>query len=414
VASAEKHVQMTKQQSNRGHNMKKVVTLLVFVVLLTYVQLQGGQYWVMNTMDDGSDGTLRWAIEQANTHAGYDIIRFNLVEGDPPYVFRPVSPLPALTDPSGVFFQGMNPNPNLSVEISGEFTSDASGLVIRSSNNRISQIAIKNFDQHAILIDADPHADSNRIDGCYIGTDYTGETLYGNDGCGIKIVNEDGETAIHNLIEECLISGSGQEGIYIIGTRSALADNFGHVITENKIGTNLSGTTDFGNGRSGVRLYRETHHDTISFNVISGNDFDGVSIHGQYFAGDESYCDSNVVLQNYIGCTAVLEPLPNSMHGVAVGLQGSGQTGYSRGNQIVQENYIAYNGMDGISIAEYLWPLVRFYLCVESVCWPDCDFHFLSPLFLYSLTISRIQEPVKPQSPQKIYRTYANFPEFLF
>jgi hypothetical protein len=34
-------------------------------------------FTVLNTLDDGSVGTLRWAIGQANAHAGADTIDFS-------------------------------------------------------------------------------------------------------------------------------------------------------------------------------------------------------------------------------------------------------------------------------------------------------------------------------------------------
>ena len=79
----------------------------------------GATYTVSTTADDGSVGTLRWAIEQANSSPGTDTITFNIPHTDPGYVCSSgncwwritlTSKLPIITDP--VFIDGWGQTAN--------------------------------------------------------------------------------------------------------------------------------------------------------------------------------------------------------------------------------------------------------------------------------------------------------------
>jgi hypothetical protein len=54
-------------------------------------------YWVTNTLDDGSAGSLRWAITQANQSAGPNVIDFDIAPGGAQSI-APRAPLPAITN----------------------------------------------------------------------------------------------------------------------------------------------------------------------------------------------------------------------------------------------------------------------------------------------------------------------------
>ena len=91
-----------------------------------------------------------------------------------------------------------------------------------------------------------------------------------------------------------MISGSGQLGIWIRGPGAA-----GNVVQQNLIGTDISGTLDFGNRFPGIWIDRAPGNliggtSPAARNVISGNDQSGVYLSGTTATG-------NILQGNYIG-----------------------------------------------------------------------------------------------------------------
>lgn len=113
----------------------------------------------------------------------------------------------------------------------------------------------------------------NFIYGNFIGTDPSGTFAVPN-GNGIVI---DGVATSH-VIDGNVISGNVQQGIviHITGSNS-------HIITRNKIGTDISGTQPLGNGSDGIRIAEGGQYNQIgiapdSGNVIAFNGGNGVLI----------------------------------------------------------------------------------------------------------------------------------------
>ncbi len=106
------------------------------------------------------------------------------------------------------------------------------------------------------------------IHGNYIGTDATGSFAIGNDLYGINVSNGPG-TVIGGLGpgEGNLVSGNGYDGILFQGGTAA----GGGAVLGNLIGTDATGTHAIGNGRSGI-LFSHTFGHTVAGNLISGND----------------------------------------------------------------------------------------------------------------------------------------------
>ncbi|NIV29343.1 MAG: 3-dehydroshikimate dehydratase, partial [Anaerolineae bacterium] len=78
--------------------MVKRYVLLSLIAVLTVTGICSpvhaqGVYTVTNT-DDSGTGSLRWAIEQANTNPGTDTISF-AIPGEGVQTISPTSPLPA-------------------------------------------------------------------------------------------------------------------------------------------------------------------------------------------------------------------------------------------------------------------------------------------------------------------------------
>ena len=173
-------------------------------------------------------------------------------------------------------------------------TESGAGNVI--SGNRLGGIAVFGSD-----------AQRTTIQGNLIGTDVTGTVRLDNLlGSGIVTGDASGFNAdVTGFATQTIIGGedpgagnvissSGQLGIWIRGPGAA-----GNVVQQNLIGTDVSGSLDFGNRFPGIWIDRAPSNliggtSPEARNVISGNDQSGVYIMGSTATG-------NVVQGNYIG-----------------------------------------------------------------------------------------------------------------
>src|SRR5215207_7185529 len=269
----------------------------------------------VTTTDDSGAGSLRQAIEDANSPAnsGADTIEFNIPDTDTGCnatsgvcTISPSSELPLITDPviiDGYSQPGARANTLsvgndavLKIELSGP---DAlNGLKIEADNSTVQGLVVNNW-ENGIFLGVD--ATGNTVRGNFIGTDVTGRVTdpdgISNNGdelgntIGVALTN-----ALNNTIggttagARNIISGSGI-GISISGG------------TENKIqgdyiGTNAAGDTRLGNNQ-GVALSNAPNN-TIggttagARNIISGNGAWGIRI-------SDAESTGNKVQGNYIG-----------------------------------------------------------------------------------------------------------------
>lgn len=61
--------------------MKQIFLTLHLIIVVGCLNSFANTYTVTKTVDDGSTGTLRWAITQANSNSGYDVINFGILTG---------------------------------------------------------------------------------------------------------------------------------------------------------------------------------------------------------------------------------------------------------------------------------------------------------------------------------------------
>ena len=172
----------------------------LFTVILLFSFALPGQaappptdYTVTNTLDYGSTdpfvpGSLRRAMEQANTDGGASRILFNIdTNTDPgctfggPCIIQPERPLPFLNDGDTEIDGYSHPLANeavgstpadIVIEIDGTSVTGNNGFNVTSANNVIKGLAIHSFGYYGIAI-VNPVSDNNVIEGNYIGTDYT-------------------------------------------------------------------------------------------------------------------------------------------------------------------------------------------------------------------------------------------------
>lgn len=359
--------------------MKRITTFLALAVIcclgimVLSSSVMATTFVVTNTADTGP-GSLRNEITNANTTAGRDTIIFNIPPGGPVTIF-PASQLPALIDPSGLVIDGFTQpggatpgatppsSAILLVEIDGVNAGPAHGIWILSSTNELKGLCINNFEQDGVCIEggiAEPNADFNAVYSCFIGTDLNGTADKGNGTnglslwAGVMIKQVPNGFATENNILQNLISGNYAEGVAIWGPQVPGDVWLNHVVG-NYIGTDITGTVDLGNDHVGVNLSEGTHENDIGDNLISGNDYDGVGIQGydnEQFPAPPIYTWGNIIIGNIIGLDVSLNPLGNTMHGVAIGEYGPSQWGFATENQVLY-NTISDNGTDGVAVLEH-------------------------------------------------------------
>ncbi len=204
---------------------------------------------------------------------------------------------------TGLSFAGLTD----AILVSGTLTSSnvISGNVFHSSNRGVivntgsgnvvggAAAADRNvFDNMSgSSVQLDGSSAGTTVRGNYIGFDPSGFTPSGNFGFGILV-----QGSANNTIEQNVVSNSGLStghGIEINGNNNT--------ITNNRIGTTLSGTGAMANGSSGgsvgVALVTGTSN-TVSGNLISGHDQGGIS---QFESGIYVSSSNNDIFGNLIG-----------------------------------------------------------------------------------------------------------------
>lgn len=247
----------------------------------------------VTTTADAGAGSLRQAILAANASDGADIIEFALSGCAPVCVIRPTVALPILSDDRTVidgYSQGGTAPPTatspatIKVALDGASVENGNGLSIAASHCVVKGLAVYGFGWNGIAIGG-PEARYNAIWGNHIGVDATGT------GAGSRRAN-------------------GFDGVFIgLGARWTVVG--GDLLTER--------------------------------NVISGNAWDGVGVHGAETLGNE-------IRGNFIGLDALGESaIPNELDGVRI-YGGAQTTRIGVADDLSQRNVISGNGRDGIRV----------------------------------------------------------------
>lgn len=224
------------------------------------------------------------------------------------------------------------------------------GIVLVRDGHDISNNVISGNQENGIVIGngdgaVDPNLSNNNVvTSNTIGLVADGNMAAGNGGAGIHI--EDGTS---NLIGDFVtdpqpfvfdntISGNSGAGI--------LVESDGNTVITNEIGTTPDGSEARPNS-TGIVLFGNNNtvggsNASLSANVISGNDFNGVRLG----IGGQTSADNNVVLNNQIGTnTDGTSPVPNGNGCVEGGIR------FDRGSDnTVTENVIAGNNAHGIFV----------------------------------------------------------------
>jgi len=330
--------------------MKNSMNLFSLIFLITFILCQfsfclAGDCIVINTRDSGP-GSLRHAIDQANINPGPDFIIFNIPQSDSAYngstgvwTIRPKTSLPNIVDSDVVImgqsqkdFIGVDTNPfGPEIELNGSLmTIPLNGLEIHSSHVEISHIIINQFSAGIHV----KGADGGRVSGCYIGTDYQGMNKAGNT-YGIYLADH---TRHFEIVPTDLgpnvISGNPWSGI-TLNDSSCNNTIFGSIIGLNRTKTDTMGNGHMG-GYGGIYLYAGCDSNQIVENYIGGN-MVGITC---------SEANHNMIVNNFVGTDETWQTqLGNQSSGIRIRTF-TNDAMYN----LIMENRIGFNGYGGIVI----------------------------------------------------------------
>ena len=289
--------------------------------------------YVVTTTADSGTGSLRQAIKNANSHAGADVIDFNIGSGAKTITLA--TGLDYISDAvtiDGTTQPGYAGKPI--IEISGP--NGGYGLNIGAGNSTVKGLVLNKFSSGILLV----KKGGDTIQNCYIGTDLTGTYAKPNLDKGIIVQtagNTIGGTGLH---QGNLISGNKTQGVQFY-TYTAASNK----ILGNYIGTDATGMKAIPNGLSGVCINGAPN--TViggtaagSRNVISGNLQDGIVINTGGATG-------TLIEGNYVGVTADgKSKLGNQNYGVETS-EGDTTIG---GTTAAARNIISANYYTGVSL----------------------------------------------------------------
>ncbi|MEG4630803.1 SdrD B-like domain-containing protein [Microcoleus sp. AR_TQ3_B6] len=250
--------------------------------------------FTVTNINDAGPGSLRDAINQANTVAGADIINF-AIPGAGVQTITPQTSLPVITQAVTIdgTSQGIAATPLIQLDgTNAGATSTA--IFITGSGSTIRGLAINRFRGSGIFI-AGNAATGNAVLGNYIGTDVNGTADLGNGGNGVVVDNAAGNRIGGTAAgDRNIISGNDAFGVLINAAGST-----GNTVLGNIIGTNAAGTAALPNALTGVQISGGSNNivggtTVADRNLISGNGSAGVFIDGATATG-------NTVVGNFIG-----------------------------------------------------------------------------------------------------------------
>lgn len=330
--------------------VRVVVVGFVALAVLGVVPVSAQEVFVVDDSGDGADPqrgdgvcgapcTLRAAIQEANALPGVQEIHF-AVRG-------PIRPLASelQVNMDAVVIDGTT-HPDYAgtpvVELDGSaMTTSGSGLSIHGSaaGSTIRGLAVHSFPGRGILLAHDGREEGgpSLIEGNHLGTDPSGTQARPNGRSGLEVFGLFGGRA--GRIVGNVVSGNATYGIDVI------SEGVGLVIEGNRIGTDVTGSADLGNGDAGIRL--NAGGVSVVGNLVSGNGDEA----GPEDAGitiSEVADEPNVVVGNLVGTDAGGGvPVPNAADGVYV--RGGGNRIGGRGAG--EANTIAFNGRNGVCVA---------------------------------------------------------------
>jgi CSLREA domain-containing protein len=368
--------------------------------------------WVVNSTSDSSDAnagngtcatsfgscTLRAAIQEADAHAGPDVIDFS-IGGGGVRTIQLGSSLPSLTDETGpttidgytqpgasVNTAAVAFNANILIEVRGNGERSFPGIAISSAGNTIRGISIYAMPVHIRL--TGPGSHDNDIVGNLIGTNASASYVSPNRVERSGAVHLD-TSANHNhiglptLADRNVVSGTSSEAIYLTGAKDDVFQN-------NIVGLSPDGSRRLLNRIHGIDLNFGSARNLVGgmgpleHNVVGGNIHTGIEIsHG-------TNTIDNQIIGNYVGTTLDGTRSPsyagnddwgihvndgpngNLVAGNTVGssrLGGIAVRGYLTTNNTVRDNRSGIS-VDGSAIPNQIAGIVTTYHAIRTTIGP--------------------------------------------
>ncbi len=320
--------------------------------------------------------TLRQAITAANAIAGPHQILFS-IPGPGVQLIQPTAPLPPLTA-NGTWINGFSQpgaapgafppaTATILVQLDGATAGASHGLVVLASSCRIEGLSVTGFQYDGIRIEGTPGTGtrSNVVYANFVGVNPAGTAGKGNGTnptggvwAGVDVLCPPTPlpvvlTCTDNRVLNNLVSGNFRCGVEI--SSCPPSDCWGNFVTDNFIGTDVTGMTPLPNAGSGVVLAEGTHDNWIQQNVISANGANGVDVTGNYFTTPPAHTEHNHFYSNLVGVAVDgVTPLGNLARGVSLGIFEASTflAGFARANDFAA-NVVAWNGNSGFVVWEH-------------------------------------------------------------
>jgi len=258
----------------------------------------------------------------------------------------------------------------LANSFSGVTVDGAAGNTIGGTATGAGNVISGNSQNGIYLVDAG--GGTNVVQGNFIGTDFSGTHALANAAAGVRIEVPGNLVGGTLAAARNLISGNGQSGIYLFS--SSASNNF---VQGNFIGTDVTGSTGFGNGMvgpySGVVISNAPANTIGPGNVISANGDKGITLNGAGATGN--FIRGNFIGTDVTGNNALGNPNGGiylfNAPGNTLGGAGSGNGNLISANNadgiylsaangnIIQGNFIGTKA-DGVSALGNLWHNIEF------------------------------------------------------
>lgn len=246
----------------------------------TYTYNNTGCSLVVNSTADtdnipNNSGSLRDAIQCANSTPAADTITFNIPTSQPGYTnpdgianngdeywsIQPSTPLPGITQPLVIdgSTQPSTTCPKPRIEIDGSVAGvSADGIGLYTSNSTIKGLIINNFGRYGVLLSRFPInfptsntlQTNNTVQCSYVGVNASGLVAKPNLQGGIAAEGDSMKIGGTTPASRNIISGNSAFGIYFAGGGSTNG-----TIQGNYIGVGADGTTALGNTGFGIGYY---------------------------------------------------------------------------------------------------------------------------------------------------------------
>jgi hypothetical protein len=317
------------------------------------------------------NGSLRSAVNFANTNFGNDIVYFDIQNTAKTILLSSQISVNQGTTIDGYTQAGATPatltNPadlKVGIKKAGTFSGGGSAFRLLGDNARLKGLCINDFNnssQSAISVSLPTAASIAFIQGNYIGTDITGNTAIPN-FYGIVLENNTGTIIIGdpiNFVQPAnrnIIAGNSEGGIYLNGCISCNSPT--QIIRGNYIGTKADGLSTLANN-VGISILGTISNGTIeiSNNTISGNTNDGIQL-GAIKTGGITIKNNNIG----VGKNGIAN-IGNGTSGISLS---SGIINMSIGTMVGEENIIAYNNIGINSLGNNNNFLMNNFFCNTS------------------------------------------------